>query len=533
MKLKIFTFIISFLMIFTISSVTLNATESEYIAPNVITQASSVEEDMALLGIDLSEIEAGTDKDDRILTFGNLYYEQSGNILNEIVMYYYSPNFKLSYDYLYVDLEATYLENYGVGSNVANWPTGISCWKIIKISELGIYKLKYDSECYTGNNPITELIKIFDKVQFTTHAIGTSVARVSKATETNFSSNGFVVAKNQHFQLLNEFNSEDNIRSFSSVGYDEEYIIVDGVCVGYTFDMADPWLWGMNYQDNMFDLYFCYFNVSEDGIKWTDTKSITKVKLTYTEQEIIETVASGKTNPNIDIASNIMSLTTTSKGDVTAFEQTINNDNYSFTYPAETSSFKEWFSSGLYTDKKLTYKGIWSLNDSDWNEALSNSSNYNADNYSDYTFALHYGSMEGYTRTKTTEQLGTYTENLDGSTTTYYSAVKNSENYTKAIIEDFLEITYTEAGESYVVSVDETNIEFGGWTNSDDAPVTTEDDDPWWLKLWNMFLDWINNLLNKPAVKTIVIILICVAAIVLVFSIWSKVATIQALRKKK
>ena len=69
MKLKIFTFIISFLMIFTISSVTLNATESEYIAPNVITQASSVEEDMALLGIDLSEIEAGTDKDDRILTF--------------------------------------------------------------------------------------------------------------------------------------------------------------------------------------------------------------------------------------------------------------------------------------------------------------------------------------------------------------------------------------------------------------------------------------------------------------------------------
>lgn len=497
-------------MIFTISSVTLNAAESEYVTPNVITQASSVEEDMVLLGIDLSEIEAGTDKDDRILTFGNLYYEQSGNIFSEIVMYYYSPNFKLSYDYLYVDLEATYLENYGISSNVDNWPTGISCWKIIKISELGIYKLKYDSECYTGNNPITELIKIFDKVQFTTHAIGTSVARVSNATETTFNSSAFVVVKNQHFQLLNEFSSEDYIRSFSSVGYDEEYITVDGLCIGYTFDVNDTIWDNFTLTDNQLDLFFMFFNVETNGVKWTNTKQITKVDLTYREAKMVDHYVN-------------FELNSTSIGDITSLEQVVTNDAYTFTYPAASNSFSSWFTN-KYTMHNIEYKGIWTLDDDEWNNVLSQSSNYNPEDFSDYTFALQFGNKNGYDRIRTT---------TSGSQD--YTSITHDESRTLAVVTDVAQIEYIEDGIAYCVQVDETNVEFGGYLNGDDAPVveTPVEEDSWWLKLWNMFLDWINSLLNKPAVKTIVIILICVAAVVLLFSIWSKVATIQALRKKK
>lgn len=533
---KTFFFILFAIVCVAFGVVDVSASETER-ESNTILKDTSIESDFNILQIDSTSFKNGTDTTNRVITFAAAYEQLEGATAYDIVMYFYSPAFTLSFgDFLYIDIELTdiHADLSGITITPDSLPTGVEIWKVIKTSDFNVYKLEYINEWKTTTNSIVDIIKVFSPVKFTVSKVSSDIALMQQTDATEYSSSKFTLARNQYFQFINEGSGSSEIRNFCCVVFNEDVIAVDGICYGFTFDTRDT-LWdSINGRDNKFDLFFCFFNVETNGVKWTDSKFITQVELIYTEQAMTLTEVVGYPNQNLDIS--MITSSKTTEGERTYHSQTVTNDAYTIKYPEDSGDWEKWltYKVGL---NEIEYKGIWTLNDSTWNETLSKSSQYDASDYSDYTFGMHYGAMDGYDRlTSEGESFGTQ----DFLGTTLYMCHEEITTYTKALVNDVINITYLEDGEEYFVTVNETEIEWGGFKDGEEAPADGADDEKtpleWLLEQIKRLVEWLKEMWNKflelmSTAGGIAVVVAIAAVVVLIINFIYKLVVIKRSRK--
>ena len=466
---------------------------------SLITLYSDLRSDLTLLKVSFGDEYYNVNyenEDARFLGFANAYYSNSlGETKYDIVSYLYIPYHFTAHpitknDSIYVETILIEVN----GSSEFDYDTYIDAWNVIDV-EGQILKLRSSGSVYTGHDELRDVIYENDNVIFNVSKISTERYGMSK-TETYEDSKLLTYCINQNVQFMNNTKATSEVallsaeeapvvRQSACLIYTEKKVVVDAVCYGYTFDDHE-WFWNdskisMVNRESEFDLYFAYFNLEVDGEKIEDAV-VTSVELTYLEEDRTTSIKTGKYSGGLYDGNTYILSSSMVANSSEIKEQTVYNKEYSFFYFDDLSinfaAFTLTFEN-LFQVNEVKYQGIWNLTDSDWSNELTNSTDYDASHHSGYTYGIHYGSDVGYDRTTVTTSLGKIQFGAGGGDAiapigVYTDVEEVVTDYTYCEIEDFLTIGYTVNDVAYVMEVDESHVEFGGFKPEEEAPVIND-----------------------------------------------------------
>lgn len=462
-----------------------------------VSQKSHLVSDLTYLEIPFKKYYDGNPKNAEVIAFAEaLFVDKNNQINNNLVMYIYDPeadystsmsqyyyfNFSLEKYYQLVNneyIDKTSLYNKYLGLINA---FGEEKWKVIEYDS-HMLKLVYASS--NSSKFALKELALKDYSGIDTSAISNKVQFKVDSIKRSNSSNLMNGVQNIQWMWSKELpeiatlstkSTTEAQHTTSCVIYLDKTVKVDCEVQSYHFDTPDDIelssrLFGfttINWEfiDRGIDVFAAYFNVfNEDDEKWTESKDIYKVTINYVDYMIENT---NKTNMSINIPGDTNVYYYNSDGSVYAKDtfaygkeiirdmstlksiyqkQVVEAEDISLNFPADNNvkTWGDWLINS-WNGYQLNVgrneaPAIWKVSESNFNEALTYSSDYDPNEFSDYTFAMFFGSLNGYSCVEKGKDL----------ITPFHS------EYHYLTIPEFLEIEYRENGVAYHVYVSETN----------------------------------------------------------------------------
>lgn len=449
---------------------------------DVICVNSSITSDFDYLDITMTD-----NTETHIVTFVSGYGTKDNKKDNVNFVYFYYPSSLLYsnqsvvlHGYYYDDLDTN---NYSYDKSVEITASIISC-------ENNIYKaiINHDklSSIFNEKRIHFDNMRIYYPLELSIKNEG--IAFDVYDNEYNYTD----IAISQDILFREKYDESTNKRIYSCVNYDYIGVIVEGQLGYYRFAATTesaPWnylsFWSKDIVNtyNYYDLWFFYFNVNENGKVWDDDRTIYQIDYTVYETNI-DTVKTYRyaylPEGSIEYAANPQWVYEKTQDRVVyetnSYEMSITNDSISFLYPVDVSkeNFLTWATNDFEVYNKVTFPGIWNVNNLSLKDELSKSENYDPKKFSGYNFACVVGNTGGYAvKHSESEKYSSFFETikvvnfdtlLSGKTDILYPYVERYDkttNFTKLDVE-FAKIYYVKDGVKHWVEVDETIVDYIG-----------------------------------------------------------------------
>ena len=403
---------------------------------------SDLRSDLVLLKAPFSEYLNSSNNQNnqrQIITFSNAYYKENDELKREIVFYLYTKDFTRNVgDLICFDTVIQSINGEELGDNES-----MRVGKVLNKYE-NIYKVLL-TDSYMFESPRFSLRKILLNKENVVFDV------VSLYNMTSSDSNNLMLDMKQQFNFMNAVNKNarttQNIRGSSCIVINEKLIETKGKFGCFVFDSADNLnVFKRTYLENDFRLYLYFFDVFENGEKWTNLKKMKSIEYTYNTFY----------NDNKHYYNDDICWRSERGGKNLGVQtKTVINEKYEKAYPIDcgVNTYLSWLGEKYTIREPLSYYTLFNVSDTDFRTDLSKALTYDSYNFNDYTFGMVIGNLDGYEETKETQKKWGF---LDGFKV--YNKIVNHRYY-DVELESLLNIVYEEFGVNYYVEVDESYIE--------------------------------------------------------------------------